>query len=278
LLTGVRGEVYVQSAKQKPLLESVPENGIVLGYELHRSLKLKTGDTLKLLGNTFTVTKLNAERGTKDDITAWINLKKAQQLLNKPGQINAILALDCTCATDRLSLIRPEIAGILPETQVIEFASQALARAEARQRGAQQAELALEAERQNRAKLRQQREQLAATLTPALIVAVAAIIAALAWTNVQARRPEVGLYRALGMRTPQILAVFLGKALIIGIVGAVLGVVGGVIGTVPLVLSPASLVITLLGAAALTLLATWLPALIATQQNPLKILQAGQSA
>jgi ABC-type lipoprotein release transport system permease subunit len=278
LLTGVRGEVYVQSAKQKPLLEAVPEDGIVLGYELHRSLKLKMGDTVKLLGHTFTVTKLNGERGTKDDITAWINLKKAQALLNKPGQINAILALDCTCATDRLSLIRPEIARILPDTQVIEFASQALARAEARQRGAQEAQVALAAERKNRAQLRGQREQLAATLTPAMIVAVAAIIALLAWTNVQARRSEIGLYRALGMRTVQILGVFLGKGVVVGLLGALVGAVGGVVGMGAVVLSMVDLGAMVVGAVGLTLVATWLPALIAAQQDPLRILQAGQSA
>ena len=137
LLMGVRGEVYIQSKQQKPLLEPVAPGTMILGHELARNLALKAGDKTKLMGREFTVTKVNAERGNKDDITVWISLAEAQEMLGKPGLINGILALDCTCDTvDRLGRIRPEIARILPDTQLIEYASQALARAEARQRAA----------------------------------------------------------------------------------------------------------------------------------------------
>lgn len=133
LLMGVRGEVYLHRPdNQKPILEAVPPGGVVVGYELHRSLGIEMGQTIEVMGRTFTVSRLNPERGTKDDITLWINLREAQKMLGLPGRINGILALDCTCAADRLSLIREEILKILPDTQVIEFASQAMARAEAR--------------------------------------------------------------------------------------------------------------------------------------------------
>ncbi|MFZ2641167.1 MAG: hypothetical protein WA117_09245, partial [Verrucomicrobiia bacterium] len=148
LLMGVRGEVYLQSARQKPLLQPVQAGTIVLGSELHQGLKLKTGDKTRLMGREFTVAKLNDERGTKDDITVWINLAEAQAMLGKEGLINGILALDCTCADARLPLIRAEIEKILPDTQVIEFASQAIARAEARRRASAEAEAAIEREKQ----------------------------------------------------------------------------------------------------------------------------------
>jgi putative ABC transport system permease protein len=275
-LIGVRGEVYMQSSKQKPLLESVPAGSIVLGYELHRGMKVKVGDSVQLMGRPLKVIRTNVERGNKDDITAWINLGEAQEILQKKGQINAILALDCTCATDRLSLIRPEIAKILPDTQVIEFASQALARAEARQRAGAQAESSIAAEETNRANLRRQREALAAALVPALIVASGLIIALLAWGNVRDRRSEIGLFRAVGMRSRQILAIFLGKAAIVGLAGAGAGVVVGIViawyaaeGTV---VSPRVLVLMICAAPLLAMAASWLPALVATQRNPAEIL------
>ena len=37
LLVGVRGEVLLHSAKQKPILDVVPAGTMVVGYELHQS-------------------------------------------------------------------------------------------------------------------------------------------------------------------------------------------------------------------------------------------------
>src|SRR4030043_424740 len=50
--------------------------------------------------------------------------------LGKEGRISAILALECLCTGNSLPIIRKEIAAILPDTQVIERESRALARAE----------------------------------------------------------------------------------------------------------------------------------------------------
>jgi len=277
LLMGIRGEVYVQSASQKPLLYPVNPGSIVLGHELHRGLNFKEGDKVRLEGREFTVSKLNPPRGNKDDITAWINLPEAQEILGKQGLINGILALDCTCDTlDRLALIRAEIERILPDTQIIEFQSQALARAEARQRAGVEAQSSIEAEIQNRAKLRQTREAFAAILVPLVVLGAGVWIALLALGNVRDRRSEIGILRALGLRTHQILWLFLGRAVLAGFLGALAGFVVGIFATAPLLLSyqfpflPAAL----LAAPLLAALAAWLPAYYAAQQDPAGILAA----
>lgn len=286
LLMGVRGEVYIQSKQQKPLLQPVATGQMILGAELGRNLKLKPGDQTHLLGRTFTITKVNETRGNKDDITVWINLTEAQELLGKQGQINAILALDCTCDTlDRLGLIRAELARILPDTQIIEFQSQALARAEARQRAGTEAEAAIEQEKQNRAKLRQEREAFAAVLVPVVMLGSAVWIGFLALANVRERRVEIGILRALGLRSRQILGLFLGKAALTGLAGAALGYAGGVtVGAfwretgqatavaVPW-FHPQLFLTVLLAAPLLAALASWIPALLAAQQDPAVILR-----
>jgi hypothetical protein len=66
---------------KKPMVDPVAPGSIVLGYELHDSLGLKRGDRLTLLGREFTVGTCYAMRGNKDDITAWIHLAEAQELL-----------------------------------------------------------------------------------------------------------------------------------------------------------------------------------------------------
>ncbi len=285
ILIGVRGEVPILHADpKKPILEPVPPGMMVVGWELHRSLKLKTNDTVKLLGREFKVGKLHAERGTKDDITVWINLKEAQDLLNKPGQINGILALECVCAADSLDKVRGEIAGILPDTQVIEFQSQTLARAEARQRAAAEARDALEREKQSRARLRQARADFAALVVPVAVLGAAAWIAFLSFGNVRERRPEIGILRALGLRSRQIMAIFLGRAVVMGLAGAALGYGAGLaIGAVwregaapmpsqALLFNPLLLLGVFVAAPLLAMLASWLPSLAAAQQDPAEVL------
>jgi len=286
LLMGVRGEVYVQSPQQKPLLAMVATGTMILGHELARSLPLKVGDSTKLMGRGFTVAKVNPERGNKDDITVWINLPEAQELLDKRGLINGILALDCTCDTvDRLSRIRAEIARILPDTQIIEYASQALTRAEARQRAATEAQAAIQREKEGRSKLRGEREALVAVLVPVAVVGSAIWIGLLALANVRDRRGEIGILRALGLRSRQILQIFLGKAVIIGLGGACLGyMVGRSVSTLwrdapgapPIhmaFIDPRLLLLVLVAAPLLAALASWLPAITAAHQDPAEVLR-----
>ena len=285
ILIGVRGEVPILHAdEKKPLLEAVPAGTMVVGWELHRSLKLKEGDKLKLLGREFAIGKLHPERGTKDDITVWISLKEAQELLNKPGQINGILALECVCAADSLDKVRGEIGKVLPDTQVIEFQSQTLARAEARQRAATEAKESVEREKQDRARLRQERESFAAILVPVVVLGAGLWIAFLSFGNVRERRTEIGLLRALGVPSRRIMAIFLGRALLMGVVGAAVGFGAGILigaiwrestaaaQSVAVPFDPALLLAVLAGAPFVAVLAGWLPSYVAAQQDPAEIL------
>ena len=68
---------------------------------LARSLGLKQGDRIELFGRAFRISQCNEERGNKDDISIWIDLSTAQEILRKPGRISAILALKCLCEGQR---------------------------------------------------------------------------------------------------------------------------------------------------------------------------------
>jgi ABC-type lipoprotein release transport system permease subunit len=285
LLMGVRGVVYLQNSNQKPMLDAVPPGTAVVGYELHQSLGLKEGDPLTLMGRTFTIGKLNPARGTKDDIALWIDLREAQEMLGKQGRINGILALDCTCATDRLSLIRAEIEKILPDTQVIEFASQAIARSETRARAAAEADAAIASDLAQRDRLRAARESLAAMLVPAFAAGSALWIGFLALANVRDRRAEIGIFRALGLRGRHVIFIFLGRAIAVGLAGAAMGIAAGIVIAAGWRESPDAAGGGLEGidwiwlagafviAPALAALASWLPAVHASQQDPASVLR-----
>lgn len=287
ILQGTRGEVPILHADpKKPLLDAVPPGRIVLGHQVQRRLQLKPEDRVTLLGREFTVLKAHPERGTVDDTTVWIHLAEAQALLGMQNLIHAIFALECHCAGERLPAIRAEISGILPGTQVMERGPPALARAEARSRAEQDALEALQRETAGRAELRRQREQFAAVLVPVVFAGCLVWIGYLAFANVRERRGEIGILRAVGCRSRQILALLIGRAALLGLTGAVLGCLagswvgatwGGGSGAVADAPGPAPDPALMATAVALALLlavfGTWIPALWAARQDPAAVLQ-----
>jgi len=289
ILVGTRGEVpNLHKSLVKPMVQPVPPGTISLGYELHRSMGLKVGEKIKLMGKEFTIHACHEERGNKDDITAWIYLAEAQDLLDKNGLINAILALECLCTTDALPIIRKEIAAILPGTQVIERGSRALARAEARTKVENEAKVALEKEKLGRQNLRIVRERLASILTPVIVMACAVWIILLGFTNVRARREEIGVLRTLGVSAKGILVMFLSRHVMVGVLGGVFGFFAGVLAAVyfgsaledvriritDMNLSLVGLLMLSVGGAALlAVIAGWIPTLTAIRQDPADVLR-----
>lgn len=306
VLYGTRGEVPIMHRDlKKPLLDAVAPGQMVVGYEIAQRLQLEVGQSVEFMGQPFRISKLHPERGSSDDVTLWIDLGQAQELLGMQNLVHAILALECECAGDRIAQIRAEIAGILPGTQVIERYSQALARAEARAKAKQVAEESLAAEQlaaeqalareaASRAQLEEQHRRLAGWVIPLVLVLAAGAVGFLAYTNVRYRREEIGILRALGLRTRQVMAVFLGKAAVTGLVGGVLGAAIGV--AAGLVLAPGAgletgspewvgvtltgmagwwitVVTTPLLAIALAMLASWVAAVMAANQDAAVVLQ-----
>ena len=286
LLIGVRGEVpLMHRDPKKPLIDAVPKGSVVLGHELHASLGLSEGDKITLLGEEFTIHKCYKARGNKDDISIWIDLSTAQKMLSKEGKINAILALECNCSADRLPIIRKEIAEILPETQVIERGTKATARAEARLAARKLAEATLATEEKRAQQTMTQMESFTATLVPIVLTGCALLIGLLAFLNVRDRQAEVGILRAIGLKSSQVYSIFLYKALFIGLLGALAGVPLGHLVATRAAKSHAStqaellsangglFLLVLLATPLITLIASWIPTLCAVQQDPSETLR-----
>jgi putative ABC transport system permease protein len=289
ILMGTRGEIPNQHlSPQKPMVQPVPDGTIILGHELHKSLNIKVDDKIDLMGKTFTVKNCYQERGSKDDITAWISLKDAQTLLKKKGLINAILALKCLCADNTLPVIRKEVAAILPGTQVIEQGSKIVAREEARTQVAEEAELTLRKEAQGREIIGREKRRMITALIPVILLACSLWVALMGFINVRSRREEIGILRAIGVSARTIFMLFTWKHVFIGIIGGISGiVVSGILtffltaseqsiqielfGSVSLILKLAF--ISVIGASLLTIAAGWIPSMIASGQDPAEVLR-----
>ena len=264
LLTGVLPEVPVAHRSQRsPMSPSIAPGRAYVGFELARSMSIKVGDSLRFSDKRLVVKRRLLENGNKDDIRIYAHLHDVQQILDKPGRINEIEALGCVCyGGQSLGRIREDIARALPGTLVVDFTSIATAEAETRRMVEKQASL----------------------IIPTVLLAAGTWIALLALGNVRERRAEIGILHAMGVGRGTIAAVFIGKALLLGLVGATLGFVVGTWLALhfgpqvfPLTtgkMTPAFVLFawSLILAPSLCVLATYLPTLLAVTQGPTDVL------
>lgn len=209
ILTGILPEVLpLDKRQQKPMTFSVEPGTVYVGFEPARSLKIKRGDEIDIFGKPFTVVKCLSQSGSSDDIRIYGHLHDIQEILNLAGRINEIKALECLCIIesskvpiDPLVLAETQLEEILPEAKVILL--QGIAEIRQKQRAAMEGYLAF--------------------LMPTILVVCGAWVGVLAMTNVRDRQQEIGIMRALGYGSGKITALFLGKAVIIGLLGALIG-------------------------------------------------------
>ena len=114
-----------------------------------------------------------------------------------------------------------------------------------------------------------------------IFIASALWVGLLFYSNVKDRRSEIGLLRTMGLGSRHILILFLGKAFCMGILAALTGTVLGYaialswsdVHRIASLFDPALLPLALIAAPLLALLASWIPAFLATQQDPAVVLR-----
>lgn len=265
ILVGVAPSISGEN--KQPMQYEIPPGEVQIGYQVGKRLGLKRGDTFEINGVKLTVTRVAFEKGDIEDVTIQGRLSDVQQALNLPGRINEIRAIDCLCLTadkDPVRILRDELERLLPEAKVFLQSAKADARA----------------------KQRQMVEKYAAFMTPVLLVVCGALVGVLSFLNVRQRTSEIGLMRALGYGSSRIATLILGRAMLVGLLGAVVGyglgtwlalqygpgvfqVTGGSIRATPWLLGVAVVVTPLF-----TAVASAIPAVAAVAQDPAVTLRA----
>ena len=259
LLKGLLPELgAIGQRKKSPMGYKIKPGTAYVGFELAQSQKLKKGDKIDIAGTQLTVERCLPEDGSKTDITIHIHLHDAQKILGQNGKINMIEALGCLCLGHDLATIRKRVEKALPDTKVTEFKTIALHRAETRK----------------------MIEKYVAFIVPVVLLVSAAWVGVLSLINVRERRQEIGTLRALGVGSGRIAALFIGKAIVLGIVGAVIGYAIGT--ALALKFGPAIFKITsakispihslliwsLVVAPIVAAIASFLPTMVAVTQDP----------
>jgi len=203
-LIGVAPAITAPEQRKQPMGYQIKAGTLIAGAQVAQRLGLKRGEKLKLGNESFTVERCLVETGTPEDVTVYGALADMQRVLSLPSRINDIKAIDCLCLTaaqDPLRVLRAELQRALPEAKVVQLRTLADARAKQRQTSVSYFNF----------------------VTPMLLIVCAAWVGLLAAQNVRERKTEIGVLRALGQHSGRIAALFLGKAVLIGLAGAAAG-------------------------------------------------------
>jgi len=305
-ILGCLPEAHQSHARHKtPMGYTVEPGTAILGYRLAKDRKV--GDEIEIGGQTLRIQQILPEQGTVADSTVVMHLHDAQKVLQKAGKINLILALECKCNEADLPAIRQQVKNTLGNVEVIRDKSRADARARQRavvaekhelivarnRQDFQQREQNLEETQQRRQAIQGNMETLALVISLLLTVAAAIWVGLLALANVRERLVEIGVLRALGKSSAKIASLFLGKAVVLGLLGAAIGFLLGIgigymlgtdwiayLGVKPLYSATQyfeaplnMLLVALIGAPLLSALASYLPTVIAVSQDPATVLR-----
>ena len=270
VLTGIMPEIFPpDKSHQKPMAFAVEPGTAYVGGELASTLQIKEGDEIEVAGHKLKVAKTLSFTGSIDDIRIYCHLGDAQKILDLPGRINEIKALECMCyaSTDKdpLTTAQEQLKDLLPEGKV----------------------LLLDGIAQIRIKQRTSIKKHMNFIMSGTFAGCGVMIGILAMMNVRDRKAEIGLLRVLGYPATGISLLFLGKALLAGMMGAFAGyfigtqvalVFGADIFPVTaksIVADTALLKEVLLWAPAFVVVASFLPVFSAVSSDPAIVLGKG---
>lgn len=234
-------------------VSEIAKDEVILGADAAQTLGMKPGGTLTLIGQSFRISAVMPTTGTLDDGRIFAHLHTVQTLAKAGENVNVIEIMACCedAAGGLVGKLRDQFpnAKVLTITQVVDT------------------QVAV-----NRLMTR-----LSYLFFAILLVVGVASIAGTMFANVSERRREIGTLMALGATPSLVARLFLGKALFIGLSGGVVGYAVGTLLAVALGSSwagvavrpvPSLALISVVLAAAVALVSTYLPARRAALTDP----------
>jgi len=211
MLTGMGGEVITEGRGRKPVFALAINPGeVVLGGAVASSLGVTQGETITVHDTPMRVADVLRSAGSEEDAWIYANLADVQRMVGRGPVLNEIRAMECRCeeeVEDPLALLQSQLEPLLPGTRVVRLTRIADARATQRRAADRFARFAI----------------------PAATIVAAAWVGVLGWLNIRERSREVGVLRALGMGDGPIVALVVGRALTIALVGSGVGAALGVL-------------------------------------------------
>ena len=243
---------------RRRVIDNLGETEALAGADVAASLGVKSGDTIELLGKSFTLTATLPQTGTVDDSRIFGHLHTVQKLAGKGPVVNAIEIVGC-CDQISKGLVQ-KINQLLPEAKVVTITQIV----------------------DTQIKTNRMMSRLSVLFLAIIVLVGGASMANYMYANVFERRREIGTLMALGAGSGIVLRMFLLKALLLGLGGGIAGYAVGTIIAVtlgPRIAGVAVLPMVWLAplavgiATAISLIASYFPARRAARLDPTSALQ-----
>lgn len=184
-------------------IDQLKGNEAVIGADVAEFSGLKVGKSVTMLGEKLQVLAILPRTGTVDDSRVFAHLHTVQRLTKAGEVVNAIEVMGC--CEDAAGGLVPRLAELLPDAKVVTI-SQVVS---------------------TQVGINRLMSQMSMLVLGILVVVGGTSVASTISANVRERRREVGTLMALGATPGFVLRLFLLKAWILGIAGAVGGCVLG---------------------------------------------------
>jgi len=246
-----------EKLKRKPI-ESLQQNDCIIGSNIAKTLNLKQGDKVNILGTGFNVFNVLGETGTIDDDRIFAHLHTVQKLTGIENQISVIEIMGCCNAISDGLL--GKLRNILPDTKITTI-NQIVS---------------------TQIKTNQLMNKISIIFLIIILFVGGISIGNSIWANVNERKKEIGTLRMIGFTKGKIYEILLLKAAILGIIGGILGYLVGTLSGVVLGPQLAGLNIepipiyllwSVLISLFISLCGSLIPAYLAGKIEPYKIMQ-----
>jgi len=232
------------------------ENEVLLGGKAARQLGLGVGDTVDIKGDRFKVAGILNQVGTQEDELIYVDLKQAQSILGKPGELS-LIEVAAWCKDCPIDDIVEQVSWKIPEAKV------SAVRQAAETRDAVIGQFSL----------------FSVILSATMIAIAVLVVFTSSLSAVRERRREIGIFRAIGYRKTHILYIILLESVIVGLTAGIAGYLTGFFGAgwvaplatgidVGVKFDPIVSAAAIGGVVFLSLVSSLYPAVLAARLNP----------
>jgi putative ABC transport system permease protein len=265
LLVGVNFDSELKMKQWWKVFGETPRNDreLLLGSDAAKVLEVGSGDSVTIMGETFTVTGVLDQTGSQDDSLVFATLPKAQKLLAKEGKIT-LAEVAALCSGCPIGDMVTQIAEKLPDAKVS----------------------AIQQVVEGRLKALDQFKRFSYAMAGVVIFIGSLIVFVTMMGSVNERTVEIGVFRAIGFRKSHIMRIILLEAALVSLLAGMLGYAVGMGGArlaLPFMAESKNAALFVDGwvavgsislALILGLLASLYPALHASRMDPTEALRA----
>jgi putative ABC transport system permease protein len=193
------------SLASRRTIDQLQDDECVMGFDVAQVTALREGDTVELLDHSFRILAVLPATGTVDDSRVFAHLHTVQRLSNSGEVVSAIEVM--SCCEDAAGQLVPNLSELLPDAKVVTI-SQVVA---------------------TQVGVNTLLDKLSLFVLAILGIVGGAGVANTIASNVRERRREIGTLMAIGASPRLVTRLFLAKAWLLGLVGAISGSVVGLI-------------------------------------------------